>query len=47
MLGCDYPLFTYERLFHEWESEGYTPEILEKVFHKNAEAFFERLGRKV
>ncbi len=40
MFGADYPLFKYERLFADWEAEGYSQEILEKVFHKNAEAFF-------
>jgi predicted TIM-barrel fold metal-dependent hydrolase len=47
MLGCDYPLFLYERLFQEWEAEGFAPEILEKVFHKNAERLFESLGKKI
>jgi predicted TIM-barrel fold metal-dependent hydrolase len=40
MFGGDYPLFTYERLFADWEADGYSQEILEKVMYKNAEAFF-------
>jgi len=40
MFGGDYPLFKYERLFADWEAEGYSQEILEKVFYRNAEAFF-------
>ncbi|OGA40843.1 MAG: hypothetical protein A3G24_28615 [Betaproteobacteria bacterium RIFCSPLOWO2_12_FULL_62_13] len=40
MFGADYPLFTYERLFADWDAEDYSQEILEKVFYKNAEAFF-------
>jgi len=35
--GFDYPLFTYKRLFKDWGSEGYKPEVLEKVLYKNAQ----------
>jgi hypothetical protein len=44
MFGGDYPLFGYERLVKEWVGEGYTPEMLDKLFHRNAEAFFQSLG---
>ena len=37
MFGADYPMFSYDRLFRDWQSEGYKPEILEKVFYKNAQ----------
>jgi uncharacterized protein len=47
MFGADYPLFSYERLFKDWEAEGYSPEVLEKVFRKNAERFFKELGLKL
>lgn len=47
MFGADYPLFRYERLVADWQSEGYSPEILDKVFHRNAEAFFQSLGHAV
>ncbi len=44
MFGADYPLFQYERLVADWESLGYSREVLEKVFYKNAESFFARLN---
>lgn len=47
MFGADYPLFTYQRLLRDWEADKYTPEILEKVFRKNALRLFEGLGRKL
>jgi uncharacterized protein len=37
MFGSDYPLFSYERLFRDWESENYKPEVLEKIYYKNAQ----------
>jgi uncharacterized protein len=37
MFGSDYPSIPYERLFREWGELGYTDEILEKLFHTNAE----------
>ena len=46
MFGADYPLFTYERLIRDWRAEGYAAEVLEKVFHTNAEAFFDSVGVK-
>ena len=42
MFGGDYPLFTYERLVREWREEGYPEEVLDKLFHRNAEALFRR-----
>jgi predicted TIM-barrel fold metal-dependent hydrolase len=42
MFGADYPLFTYERLVADWRALGYEEEILEKVFHRNAQALFAR-----
>ena len=39
MFGSDYPSLPYERIFREWDELGYKPEIMEKVFHKNAEDF--------
>lgn len=44
MFGSDYPLLSHKRLLEDWESEGYKPEILEKVFYKNAQRI---LGLKV
>jgi predicted TIM-barrel fold metal-dependent hydrolase len=40
MFGADYPLFTYERLVADWRALGYGEEIVEKVFHANAEKLF-------
>ncbi len=37
MFGSDYPVLGYERLFRDWESEGYPAEVLEKVYLKNAQ----------
>ena len=38
MFGADYPLFRYERLVSDWQALGYDDAILERVFHRNAEA---------
>jgi predicted TIM-barrel fold metal-dependent hydrolase len=45
MFGADYPMITYERLESDWRAEGYSEETLEKVFSRNAEAFFQSIGR--
>ncbi|MEE2996647.1 MAG: amidohydrolase family protein [Pseudomonadota bacterium] len=37
MFGSDYPSLPYERIFREWDELGYKPEIMEKIFHGNAE----------
>jgi uncharacterized protein len=37
MFGSDYPSMSYDRTFKEWEELGYSDEVLEKVFHRNAE----------
>ncbi|MFQ5813922.1 MAG: amidohydrolase family protein [Anaerolineae bacterium] len=37
MFGSDYPSIPYERLFREWHELGYSEELMEKVFHGNAE----------
>ncbi|MBU6191091.1 MAG: amidohydrolase family protein [Betaproteobacteria bacterium] len=44
MFGGDYPLYTYERLVSEWRHEGYSEEILQKVFVDNAVRFFGEMG---
>ena len=41
LFGGDYPLFTYERLTADWRELGYESEILEGVFHRNAERLFD------
>ncbi|MES3000836.1 MAG: amidohydrolase family protein [Pseudomonadota bacterium] len=45
MFGADYPMLSYERLEREWRAEGYSEEVLEKVFWRNAERFLAQLGR--
>ena len=41
MFGADYPLFRYERLVADWRNLGFDDEVLERVFHRNAEELFE------
>lgn len=40
MFGWDWPTLTLERLLEDWAGLGYSQEVYEKVFYKNAEAFF-------
>jgi predicted TIM-barrel fold metal-dependent hydrolase len=40
MFGWDWPTLTLERLMDDWRGLGYSDEVYEKVFRKNAEAFF-------
>jgi predicted TIM-barrel fold metal-dependent hydrolase len=37
MFGSDYPSIPYDRLFREWQELRYSDEIMEKIFHANAE----------
>lgn len=37
MFGSDYPSIPYERLLREWNELGYTEDIMERIFHVNAE----------
>jgi predicted TIM-barrel fold metal-dependent hydrolase len=37
MFGSDYPSIPYERIFKEWRELGYPDELMEKIFHGNAE----------
>jgi uncharacterized protein len=37
MFGSDYPSIPYDRLFREWNELGYSDELMEKIFHANAE----------
>jgi hypothetical protein len=45
MFGADYPLLSYDRLLSDWRVEGYGDIVLQKVLHKNAEAFLATVGR--
>lgn len=40
MFGCDYPVLKYEMMVDRWRGLGYSEEVLEKVFYRNAEAYF-------
>ena len=40
MFGCDYPVLKYEFQVERWRGLGYSETVLEKVFYKNAEAYF-------
>ncbi len=40
MFGCDYPVLKYEMMVERWRGLGYSETVLEKVFYKNAEAYF-------
>jgi len=40
MFGCDFPVLRYEKLIQTWRGEGYSDEVLDKVFLRNAEAYF-------
>ena len=37
MFGSDHPSMPYQRILTEWEALGYADEVLEQVFHGNAE----------
>jgi len=40
MFGCDYPVLKYEMMIERWRGLGYSEEVLAKVLHRNAEAYF-------
>lgn len=46
MFAADYPMLSYERLVSDWRDQGYSEAVLEKVFYRNAQAFFETIGLK-
>ncbi len=37
MFGSDYPSLPLDRLLREWDELGYSDEVMQKVFHANAE----------
>lgn len=45
MFGADYPMFSYERLVREWRECGYSEEVLQGLFHGNAERFLAGVRR--
>ena len=40
MFGCDYPVLKYEMMVDRWQGLGYSQDVLDKVFYRNAEAYF-------
>jgi predicted TIM-barrel fold metal-dependent hydrolase len=40
MFGCDFPVLRYEKVVADYRSEGYSDEVLEKLFFRNAERYF-------
>ena len=40
MFGCDYPVLKHDFMVERWRGLGFTEEVLEKVFHRNAERYF-------
>ncbi len=40
MVGCDFPVLTYEKVLSGWQSMGYSNEVLEKILYRNAQAYF-------
>jgi hypothetical protein len=45
MFAADYPLFRYERLFTDWRGLGYSEQVLEQIFQRNAETLLAGLRR--
>jgi hypothetical protein len=37
MFGSDYPSIPHARLLREWSQLGYADDVMERVFHGNAE----------
>ena len=43
MFALDFPMLRYEKIVADWHQEGYSEDVLERVFYKNAEAFLARV----
>jgi predicted TIM-barrel fold metal-dependent hydrolase len=37
MFGSDYPSIPYNRLFREWKELGCSDQLMDNIFHGNAE----------
>lgn len=44
LFAADYPMLSHERLVEEWREQGYAPDVLDDVFHGNAENFLASIG---
>jgi uncharacterized protein len=42
--AADYPMLDHERLVKEWREQGFESEVLDDVFHGNAESFLASIG---
>jgi predicted TIM-barrel fold metal-dependent hydrolase len=40
MFGCDYPVLKHDFMVERWRGLGFSEEVLEKIFHRNAERYF-------
>jgi len=45
LFGADYPLYSYERLRHDWTLQDYGEDVLQDVFHRNAERFLKETAK--
>ena len=39
MYANDYPMLHYEKIIGDWKSEGYSEDVLARIFTNNAERF--------
>ena len=37
-------MFTYDKLYRDWEAEGYSKEVLDKLYYKNAARILKKAG---
>ncbi|MHA1382820.1 MAG: amidohydrolase family protein [Candidatus Helarchaeota archaeon] len=47
LFGSDWPFLKFERLYKDWESENYKPEVIENIYYKNAIRLFKTLKRNI
>ncbi|MGE0796910.1 MAG: amidohydrolase family protein [Lautropia sp.] len=44
MYANDFPMLHYEKIIGDWRAEGYPEDVLERIFHRNAERFLQTVG---
>ncbi|MDO0928764.1 hypothetical protein QQY24_26355 [Streptomyces sp. TG1A-8] len=42
--AADYPMLSHDELVQEWQEQGFAPDVLDDVFHGNAESFLTSIG---
>ncbi len=47
LFGSDWPFLKHDRLYKDWESENYKPEVLENIYYQNAERLFKKLKKTI